>query len=968
MHSSTINDAMTIAGNGEGALLANRYRVVRQLGQGGMGSVWLAEDTQLDDKPFAIKMLPSILVSNKRAYNQLKAEALVAMKLTHPNIVTLRAFEENNGNPFLVMDYVDGQTLDDYLADYGSRVEHVERVDGNGGGARRPAEPGGPRDRDARACSPSGQPGGLPESDVLRILKPVAAALDYAHGEGVVHRDVKPANVMIRKDGHPFILDFGIAREIQETMTRVTGKLSSGTLLYMSPEQLMGESPKPAQDIYSFAAMAYECLKGEPPFSHGQIEFQIMNKQPELPSGRTQLVASVMAGLAKKPEDRPATCAAVLEGKDFSRVERVEGGNGRARRPAEPGGSRSRATEPGGPRSRATVKGLLAAALLAALAGGAWWFVNARAVRSTGTTGVPPVVTNAPSGTGVSPVVTADDVAGIAVEATVQKARIERLDDADGFKARKDSLADALVRATSNGKAKRWAEAAQGFTNYVKECKELLKLNQDRQSAKTSRDEAESAKELASKAKASQYAEESWNKACASLKEANDLFDKRSFVDAESKYKAAAGQFGGCVNEARAEEKLYTAAKAIRFEALKMQPKIERISDADGFYGEKKKRVDLFSSANACFDERVKRWAEAAQGFTNYVKECEALIALDEERHAAKKSQAEAEAAKTCASEAEALQYAETRWNAAIGFLEAANDLFGKMEFGDATLKYAAAAKQFDLCVDEAKAERKRQEEARERAMSIEAEIVRDIEPELKRFKAEDCVKDTLADGNNLRKEGNAAFSRGDFPEAEGKLIQAKEKLAAAAKEAKACRVAASLRRAREHSVTSRWQQCIDECDKVLGWDPANTEAKDLKSRAEVSGSSLQRQPVTAYPGPHYEYIVEKGQTLSLIAKGFGTTVSKILAANPRLSQGGLRVGQKLIIPADSQETGAPSSRRQPVTAYTGPHYEYIVEKGQTLSLIAEGFGTTVSKILAANPGLSQGGLRIGQKLIIPAE
>ena len=75
-------------------------------------------------------MLPSILVSNKRAYRQLKDEALVAMRLTHPNIVTLRGFEENGGNPFLVMDYIDGQTLDDYLADNFSRVEHVERVEG----------------------------------------------------------------------------------------------------------------------------------------------------------------------------------------------------------------------------------------------------------------------------------------------------------------------------------------------------------------------------------------------------------------------------------------------------------------------------------------------------------------------------------------------------------------------------------------------------------------------------------------------------------------------------------------------------------------------------------------------------------------------------------------------------------------------------------------------------------------------
>ena len=276
MTSNTINDAQTIAGNAEGTLLAGRYRIVRHLGRGGMGSVWLAEDTQLDNKQFAVKMLPSILVANKRAYRRLKDEALVAMRFAHPNIVTLRTFEENGGNPFLVMDYIDGWTLEDYLAEKGT----------------------------------------LTEEEVVNVLRPIASALDYAHAKGVVHRDVKPGNVMIAKDGTPYILDFSIAREIQEAVTCVTGKLSIGTLMYMSPEQNKGDEPTPAQDVYSFAAVAYDCLVGKPPFSRGNIEYQIMNTAPAPlpPGGPRSCAAAIMAGLAKKPEDRPPTCTAVLGG------------------------------------------------------------------------------------------------------------------------------------------------------------------------------------------------------------------------------------------------------------------------------------------------------------------------------------------------------------------------------------------------------------------------------------------------------------------------------------------------------------------------------------------------------------------------------------------------------------------------------------------------------------------------------
>ena len=350
MNENTINNDLTMAGESKRALLARRYRIIRQLGQGGMGSVWLAEDTQLDGKLFAIKMLPSILVANKRAYNQLKAEALLAMKLIHPNIVQIRAFEENNNNPFLVMDYIDGETLDEWLGDRGQ--ESGVRSQEAGGRevwlGRSPLCGAKSQEACERPREPY-QESGVIEADIVRLLKPIAEALDYAHKEGVVHRDIKPANVMIRKDGRPFIMDFGIAREIQETMTRVTGKMSSGTLMYMSPEQLNGDVPKPSQDVYSFAAMVYECIKGEPPFCRGNIEFQIMNKDPEpltyesssVLASRPAIADSVMSGLAKKPEDRPKSCVAVLEGvygkrEKESGVRSQESGDREGERPREP--------------------------------------------------------------------------------------------------------------------------------------------------------------------------------------------------------------------------------------------------------------------------------------------------------------------------------------------------------------------------------------------------------------------------------------------------------------------------------------------------------------------------------------------------------------------------------------------------------------------------------------------------------
>jgi serine/threonine protein kinase len=582
---NTINDSVTMAG-AQGTLLANRYRIVRQLGQGGMGSVWLAEDTQLDNKQFAVKMLPSILVSNKRAYRQLKDEALVAMKLTHPNIVTLRAFEENNGNPFLVMDYIDGETLDDYLAEHDGRVERVESA-----GSRVP------RDRDGRAGSPlpaengrtaSRRPpsGGLLESEVIRLLTPIAAALDYAHSKGVVHRDVKPGNVMIAKDGTPYILDFGIAREIQETMTRVTGKLSSGTLLYMSPEQLNGDPPRKEQDVYSFAAMAYECLKGEPPFSRGQIEFQILNNRPQpLPTdGLTGeaaiLAAGVMQGLAKKPEDRPPTCAAVLSD-DVSRVERVE---------SDGGGSRS---------DGSLGKVFAGLALLAALAGGGVWWMNGHfnekfssAQNQTPPTQVPTPkssLSQQPDQHREDRIVAEDkarkEAIEIHIEAKVWQSKMARISDADGFGNRKNALSDLFVRAEAHfdDKVGNWSEAAQGFTNYVVQCEDLQKLNDERLSAIAARDKAAEARRRADGVDVKEYAETRWREAERLIAKAGDEFGQMRFTASGTSFASAAEQFEKCVSDAKAERARQARSLVGKWRGL-VRTESERESETSIFY------------------------------------------------------------------------------------------------------------------------------------------------------------------------------------------------------------------------------------------------------------------------------------------------------------------------------------------------------------------------------------------------
>ena len=255
-------------------VLGGQFEVIRKLGEGGMGEVHLARDRNLDDRLVAVKLLPALRASSPRAMKQLRSEAATMAELAHPNIVRFYHFGDHEGTPFIVMQYIEGQTLDDLLGEHDT----------------------------------------LDPGEIIELFEPIASALDYAHGAGVIHRDLKPSNIFIDQAGKPFLADFGLARVAKDTITQVTGRdTTQGTLMYMSPEQCRGERKLTAScDIYALATMLYECLEGVTPFSTGPIRTLILEEDPPLPEVDGPLVDRVMQGLSKAAEDRPGSCGELL--------------------------------------------------------------------------------------------------------------------------------------------------------------------------------------------------------------------------------------------------------------------------------------------------------------------------------------------------------------------------------------------------------------------------------------------------------------------------------------------------------------------------------------------------------------------------------------------------------------------------------------------------------------------------------
>jgi predicted Ser/Thr protein kinase len=284
------------------------YRLISQIGAGGMGEVWKAEDTRLG-RLVAIKILPPAIAADAEAIARLRREARTSAQLNHPNIATIHSFEEADGRLFIVMEFVDGEPL--------SKL--IKR--------------------------------GLPEADLCRIGRSVADALAEAHTKGVIHRDVKPENIIV-SGNRVKVLDFGIAKQITaDSADGATAPMLTqqgmiiGTIHYMSPEQALGKPLDPRTDIFSLGIVLYEGATGKLPF-HGETVTETMTQiirdepqdaalvNPQISPG---LNAIIQRCLRKNREERYANATDLANA-----LERQMGRSSTApytatvRRPAEP--------------------------------------------------------------------------------------------------------------------------------------------------------------------------------------------------------------------------------------------------------------------------------------------------------------------------------------------------------------------------------------------------------------------------------------------------------------------------------------------------------------------------------------------------------------------------------------------------------------------------------------------------------
>ncbi|HEX3317918.1 MAG TPA: protein kinase [Solirubrobacteraceae bacterium] len=266
--------------------IAGRYRLERRLGVGGMSTVHLAFDQRLE-RAVAIKLLAEHLADDPSFVSRFRREALAAARLVHPNIVQVFdfGFDEPSGRHFIVMEYVPGRSCAEILRDEGP----------------------------------------MPNDQVVDVAVQACRGLDHAHRHGVVHRDVKPGNLMVSPDGIVKLADFGIAKAAEQSSITQVGSVL-GTAAYLAPEQARGEEAGPAADLYALGVVTYQLMSGRLPYeatSLTELAFKQQNESPTpldslVPEVSPPLAAAVAGALALDPSQRyhsaPEMAGALGEG------------------------------------------------------------------------------------------------------------------------------------------------------------------------------------------------------------------------------------------------------------------------------------------------------------------------------------------------------------------------------------------------------------------------------------------------------------------------------------------------------------------------------------------------------------------------------------------------------------------------------------------------------------------------------
>ncbi|MFE3461460.1 protein kinase [Nocardiopsis aegyptia] len=271
-----------------GTVLSDRYRLEEQIGSGGMGTVWKATDTLLN-RPVAVKLLHLSQMAEPTARQRFRTEGRITAGLSHPGIAQVYDYGEEDGRAFLIMELVVGEPLSQVLREHGR----------------------------------------LTPDQTLDFLCQAAQALAAAHARGVVHRDIKPGNLLVTGDGQLKLTDFGIARgDMSVTLTQ-TGMVM-GTAQYISPEQALGRPASSASDLYALGVVAYECLAGTPPFTgDSPVALALAHTRdepPELPDHVPLEVDDLVAALlVKDPEERPSSASEVAH---MAAVIRSDAGTG----------------------------------------------------------------------------------------------------------------------------------------------------------------------------------------------------------------------------------------------------------------------------------------------------------------------------------------------------------------------------------------------------------------------------------------------------------------------------------------------------------------------------------------------------------------------------------------------------------------------------------------------------------------